>query len=72
MILKIGVKKSMQSSKRFNNKFKIKNKIKNKTALQLGALFAGAVLTVLGIWRGEATTVLQKAVYICLECIGIG
>ncbi len=32
----------------------------------------GAVLLTLGIVRGEAQTVLQKAVIICMECIGIG
>ena len=32
----------------------------------------GALLTALGVWRGEAETVLQKAVMICMECIGIG
>lgn len=32
----------------------------------------GIVLTLIGIWRGEAAMVLKKAINICLECIGIG
>ena len=32
----------------------------------------GETKVVLGVWRGEAETVLQKAVMICMECIGIG
>lgn len=33
---------------------------------------AGGVLIALGVYRGEVRTVLQKAIYICLECVGIG
>lgn len=32
----------------------------------------GIVLMIYGISRGEMTVVLEKAVKICLECIGIG
>ena len=32
----------------------------------------GVLLIVLGVFRGEAEAVYQKAVHICLECIGIG
>lgn len=35
-------------------------------------LLAGAALVCAGIWRGEATVILDKATKICLECIGIG
>lgn len=35
--------------------------------LILGVLFVG-----IGWQRGEAETVLTKAIHICLECIGIG
>ncbi len=38
-----------------------------------GALaLAGVGLMILGICRGEMAVVLQKAINICLECIGIG
>ncbi|MFR9274229.1 MAG: CD1871A family CXXC motif-containing protein [Clostridia bacterium] len=39
-----------------------------RTALFLTAAF----FICIGITRGEAVTVLTKAVNICLECIGIG
>lgn len=36
-------------------------------------LFAvGGLLLIYGIWREEAILVFNKAVRICLECIGIG
>ena len=34
---------------------------------------AAALLMIgLGLWRGEAATVLQKGIHLCLECVGIG
>ena len=35
-------------------------------------LFLGITLVITGIVRTEHETVLEKAVNICLECIGIG
>jgi len=35
-------------------------------------LLAGAAMLCFGVWRGEAVTVLSKAIKLCLECVGIG
>ena len=35
-------------------------------------LLTGAAFVGLGAWRGEAETVLRKAITICMECIGLG
>ncbi len=40
--------------------------------LWLPLALLGALLLTWGVLRGEAAVVLQKAVRICLECIGIG
>lgn len=47
--------------------FKIK-----KYVLQLVLLVVGVVLLSFGALRGEADTVLAKAIRLCLECVGIG
>lgn len=38
----------------------------------LSILVVGAAFLVLGVYRGEAETVLRKAVNVCMECIGLG
>ena len=41
--------------------------------MMTGALLLAAVLMIgFGIWRGEADTVLAKAIRLCMECVGIG
>jgi len=40
--------------------------------LQAALLIGGAALTAAGILTGELPVILRKAVFICLECIGIG
>ena len=35
-------------------------------------LVAGIAMLCFGVWRGEAATVLSKAIKLCLECVGIG
>lgn len=45
----------------------------NKKAIAQSALLLAAVLMIsFGIWRGEADTVLTKAIRLCMECVGIG
>ena len=43
-----------------------------RSMIALGVFLLGAVFVVVGLTRGEAATVFQKAVMICMECIGIG
>lgn len=43
-----------------------------KNTLTWLLLAAAAVLTGAGLWLGQNALVLQKAVRVCLECVGIG
>ncbi len=38
----------------------------------IGMAALGALFMAFGIYRGEMPIVLQKAINICMECIGIG
>ena len=43
-----------------------------KTTVQIILLAAAIAMLCFGAWRGEAATVLSKAIKLCLECVGIG
>ena len=43
-----------------------------KAAVQAALLLLGVAMLCYGVWRGEADTVLSKAIRLCLECVGIG
>lgn len=46
---------------------------KTNKALSQGVLLAvGVVMICYGAMRGEAESVLSKAIRLCLECVGIG
>ena len=47
-------------------------KLSKKTALQVLLLVSSVAMIGFGAWRGEADTVLSKAIRLCLECVGIG
>lgn len=40
--------------------------------IRIGLLIIAILMIGMGIFREEYLTVLQKAVVICLECIGVG
>ena len=48
------------------------NLINNKIFKKYILLFVALVFIFLGIYREEHSIVLQKAIKICLECIGVG
>ncbi|MGI6752625.1 MAG: CD1871A family CXXC motif-containing protein [Anaerovoracaceae bacterium] len=45
---------------------------KYQNAVRAVLLTVGLLMVILGIFFGETTAVMMKAVFICLECIGIG
>ncbi len=57
------------------NNHKIRNKGMEKRTRRLiaGAILVVAVMMIVyGMYRGEVSIVLNKAVNVCLECIGLG
>lgn len=44
----------------------------NRAAAQITLLAAAILMIGYGAMRGEAATVLSKAIKLCLECVGIG
>jgi len=43
-----------------------------KVIIRVAIIVTGVALMAIGIWQGELTAILRKAVVVCLECIGIG
>lgn len=45
---------------------------RKKIRLQIAGIITAVLFIVCGVLRGEAVVVLNKAVNICFECIGLG
>ncbi|MCR5809283.1 MAG: hypothetical protein K6G56_06940 [Clostridiales bacterium] len=45
---------------------------KLRIALPAAIFAVGAVFWIVGMLDGEAGAVLRKAIYVCMECIGLG
>lgn len=45
---------------------------KEHTLLRIALIAAAAVFIIVGVFRGDNDSIFRKAVFICMECIGIG
>ena len=61
--MKIGANSFVKFWKNWTDKLRL---------FQILLILAGILAIGAGIWRDEVHTVFMKAIYICLECIGIG
>lgn len=50
----------------------MKNELREKGSGADRAADGRSAMLCFGVWRGEAATVLSKAIKLCLECVGIG
>lgn len=48
------------------------NALKKSNLITVLFLILGASFVLLGIWQEEYRVVMEKAINICLECVGIG
>lgn len=56
-----------------NNKDENKGREEGTRRLIAGAILVVAVMMIIyGMYRGEVSIVLNKAINVCLECIGLG
>ncbi len=53
-------------------RMKQEQKAKRILFIRIGLLAAAGGFIALGLARQEHLTILQKAIYICMECIGLG
>ena len=59
----------MKPSKTYNPQ---EQYLRARNILRIVLFLAAVIMLAIGISNGEVQTVFQKAVNICLECIGIG
>ena len=50
----------------------LRKQLSKKAGVQILFLLLGLAFLVCGVMRGEADTVLNKAIKLCPECVGIG
>ena len=64
--------KNFRKKNRIHRSVHPKMSERKKTHLQIILLLAAIFFLILGICRNEAAIVWNKAVNICMECIGLG
>jgi len=47
-------------------------RMSRESFIQITILAIGIVMMAVGLYRGEALEILRKAIFVCMECIGIG